>query len=221
MAATLGTWPVLFIHNQQALSRLIRDWPRFEESWNGDILVIITQVFPAESPSCYIWKPQYNLRLPINNSDDRPRTSTDSTGSNNQLVAGQELGSEPKRMKLDFVIAQGHRGQQRIVALIEIKRGLKFEAEDQKRFIGYCGRLVWDCEERVTRRTSAILIVGGFACRWDRAQMDMLVVAGTPALTSEVLEAMKLEDGRTARVDSPAFWTLLEDVRETFAAPNY
>lgn len=58
MAAPLSTWPVLFIHNQQALSGLIRDWSRYEESWGGDILVIVVQVFPAEDPLYYIWKPQ-------------------------------------------------------------------------------------------------------------------------------------------------------------------
>lgn len=40
-------------------------------------------------------------------------------------------------------------------------------------------------------------------------------------LNSTALEAVKLENGRVARVDSPAFWRLLEDVYEVFAAPNY
>ncbi|KAG8794804.1 hypothetical protein FRC12_021337 [Ceratobasidium sp. 428] len=221
MAASQGNWPAEYRHTQAALTQMIDRSPHYEDSWNGDLLALFARAFPATDPHCYIWKPQYNLRLPINpttqagtSSSAPPRTSTD---SNNQTVRGRdEKGSEPGRLKPDFVIAQGRRGAQTIVAVIEIKRRNDFNAKDLVRFMNYCNRVEEMAGGVVTERTTALLIGGGTVYEWTRPQISELVTRAT--LENRDLVAMH-KAGKTVRVDSVAFLKLLEGLRARFTAP--
>ncbi|KAG9093008.1 hypothetical protein FRC07_011546 [Ceratobasidium sp. 392] len=188
---------------------MINNSPHYEDSWNGDILTLLTFVFPAAALACFIWKPQYNMRLPV------PAGRTTSTDSNNQAVRGQsEPGAEPGLLKPDFVVAQGHRGSQRIVAIIEIKRGKNVGKEDASRFLDYCTRVV-ECYPEVTGRTTALLIAGGIPYQWTRVELNQLLQRGP--LKSSRLKAMR-DVNQSVRVDTDEFLTLLQGICDRFDA---
>ncbi|KAG9125371.1 hypothetical protein FRC07_007848 [Ceratobasidium sp. 392] len=206
--ATQSIWPVEYQHTRDHLTQMIDHPPRYEDSWNSDLLTLVAHVFPAAHPACFIWKPQYNLRLPVNPSIRRI-TSTDSCG---QTVRGRDgRGPEPARLKPDFVIAQGPRGNQRIVAIVEIKRGQEINQGDADRFLAYCTRLSRSCNPEVTERTTALLIAGGIAYEWSRDEIDLLAEDGV--FKNDDLEVMRNE-GRSVRVNTDEFLHLLEGIRE-------
>ncbi|KAG9087552.1 hypothetical protein FRC07_012790, partial [Ceratobasidium sp. 392] len=187
------TWPEGYEHTLFALNELRARPLREGESWNEDILTLITIIFPATAPQCFVWRPQYNLRRSLNNPEDE-----------------QETG----RLEPDFVITHGPRGSQRIVAVIDINNDPGISQEDSNRFLQYYRRIeVFG--PQVTSGTTMLLIAGGVAYAWSRNDAAQLL--GDGFIDNARLRAMEGTD-RSAVVNEVGFLVLLAGIRNRFVA---
>ncbi|KAG9091894.1 hypothetical protein FRC07_011765, partial [Ceratobasidium sp. 392] len=187
------TWPEGYEHTLFALSELRARPLREGESWSEDILTLITIIFPAAAPQCFVWRPHYNLRHPLNNPEDK-----------------QETG----RLEPDFVITHGPPGSQRIVAAIEIKNSPNISQEDSDRFLQYC-RQIEAFDPQITLGTTMLLIAGGVAYAWNRDDVAQLLDDGF--IDNDRLRAMEGTD-RSAVVNEVGFLALLAGIRNRFVA---
>ncbi|KDN46084.1 hypothetical protein RSAG8_04591, partial [Rhizoctonia solani AG-8 WAC10335] len=206
-------WPVGYENAHSNLSSLLEYGPRYEESWNGDVMSMLIHMFPVISPENYVIKPQCNLRKPRllldgeNLEQAGPRTSIESRGHATAHTRWDH-NHEPERYRPDFIIDKGARNSQKLVAVIELKREGSLDIRSRERFADYCNRVV-EYDHDVTTGTSALLIVGGTAYAWDRDQIDQL------ALRSELSDA-DLEQSISADVDTIGFLEILATIRNRF-----